>query len=217
MEGPMEVYFSPLSCSLATRIALYETAQSADFLEVDPPTKRLVPSGDDYLEIYPLGLVPTLRADDGQFISENAAILQYVADQRPQSGLAPANATGRTQLHQWLCFIGTELHKALFVPLLDKKAPAEVKAYVLGKYRSRLEFLDAQLARREFLLDHFTVADAYLTTVLNWSQVLPAIELSRYPALAKYLERMRKRPSVAKAIAEEATMWRAELARHAAA
>ena len=170
----MEVYFSPLSCSLATRVALYETQQSASFIEVDPPTKRLVPGGADYLEIYPLGLVPTLRADDGQFISENAAILQYVADLRPQYALAPTDSTGRTQLHQWLCFVGTELHKALFVPLLDKKAPAEAKAYVLAKISARGSESPRRrsCAGREFLLDRFTVADAYLVTVLNWTQVL---------------------------------------------
>jgi glutathione S-transferase len=213
----MDVYFSPLSCSMATRIALYESGDSANFLEVDPKTKRLVAGGADYLAIYPLGLVPALRTDDGQLLTENAAILQYVADRRPGSGLAPSGPIERTRLHQWLCFIGTELHKGLFVPLLGKKTPAEMKAYVLANNLSRLAWLDKYLTGRQFLLDRFTVADAYLATVLNWTEVLPSIDMSRYPALADYLDRLRKRASVAKAMSEEAALWRAELARHQAA
>jgi len=213
----MDVYFSPLSCSMAPRISLYESGDSANFLEVDPKTKRLVRDGSDYLAIYPLGMVPSLRTDDGQLLTENAAILQYVADRRPESGLAPIDPVERTRLHQWLCFIGTELHKALFVPLLDKKTPAEMKSYVLAKYLSRLAYLDNYLTGREFLLDRFTIADAYLATVLNWTQVLPSIDMSLYPAVADYLARHRKRASVAKAISEEAVLWRAELARHQAA
>ena len=213
----MDLYFSPLSCSMATRIALYESGEAANFLEVDPKTKKLLSDGSDYLETYSLGLVPSLRTDDGQLLTENAAILQYVADRRPESGLAPRDAIGRTRLHQWLCFIGTELHKALFVPLLDKKTPQEMKLYVLAKQLSRLNFLDKYLTGREYLLDDFTIADAYLATVLNWTQVIPSIEMARYPAVVAYLDRLRKRPSVAKAMAEEAVLWRAELSRHQAA
>jgi glutathione S-transferase len=213
----MDLYFSPMACSMATRIALYESGDSANFLEVDPKTKRLLGDGADYFAIYPLGMVPALRTDDGQLLTENAAILQYVADRRPESGLAPVDPAGRTRLHQWLCFIGTELHKGLFVPLLSKKAPAEMKAYVLANNLSRLAWLDKYLTGRQFLLDHFTVADAYLATVLNWTQVVPAIDMSRYPALVDYLDRLRSRASVAKAMAEEAGLYRAELARHKAA
>jgi glutathione S-transferase len=212
----MDLYFSPLSCSMATRITLYETGDVANFLEVDPKTKRL-DDGSDYRAVYALGLVPALRTDDGQLLTENAAILQYVADRRPQSGLAPTDPTERTRLHQWLCFIGTELHKALFVPLLDKKLPAEMKAYVLDKNLSRLTYLDKYLTGREFLLDHFTIADAYLATILNWTQVIPAIEMSQYPALVAYLGRLRQRASVARALGEEALLWKAEIARHQAA
>jgi glutathione S-transferase len=213
----MDLYFSPLSCSMATRIALYESGDAANFKEVDPKTKQLLEDGSDYFAIYPLGLVPSLRTDDGQLLTENAAILQYVADRRPESGLAPREPIERTRLHQWLCFIGTELHKALFVPLLDKKLPAEMKGYVLAKNLSRLAYLDKYLTGREFLLDRFSIADAYLATVLNWTQVIPAIDMSQYPAVADYLARLRQRESVAKAMTEEALLWRAELARHKAA
>ena len=212
----MDLYFSPLSCSMATRISLYETGDSANFLEVDPKTKRLG-DGSDYLAIYSLGLVPSLRTDDGQLLTENAAILQYVADRHPQSGLAPTDSAERTRLHQWLCFIGTELHKGLFVPVLDKKAPPEVKTYVLGKNLSRLDYLENYLKGREFLLDHFSVADAYLVTVINWTMATPPIELAKWPTVKAYYERLRARPSVAKAVAEEFKLYQAELARHKAA
>lgn len=213
----MDLYFSPMACSMATRIALYESGDSANFLEVDPKTKRLLGDDADYLAIYPLGMVPALRTDEGELLTENAAILQYVADRRPESGLAPGGPIERARLNQWLCFIGTELHKGLFVPLLSKKAPAEMKAHVLANNLSRLAWLDKYLTGRQFLLDRFTVADAYLATVLNWTQVIPSIDMSRYPALVDYLERLRKRASVAKAISEEAGLYRAELARHKAA
>jgi glutathione S-transferase len=213
----MDLYFSPLACSMATRISLYELGGAANFLEVDPKTKRLVGDGSDYRAVYALGMVPALRTDDGLLLTENAAILQYVADRSPDSGLAPAEPAARTQLHQWLCFIGTELHKGLLAPLLSKKTPEAMKAYILANNLSRLAYVDKYLTGREFLLDHFTVADAYLTTVLNWTQAVPAIAMSDYPTLAAYLDRQRKRASVAKALSEEATLYRAEMARHQAA
>ncbi|KJC33801.1 glutathione S-transferase [Bradyrhizobium sp. LTSP885] len=213
----MDLYFSPLACSMATRVALYEAGEQANFLEVDPKTKRVQTDGSDFTKINPLGLVPTLRTDDGVVLTENAAILQYVADRFPQAGLGPTSGAERPRLHQWLCFIGTELHKGLFVPVLDKKAPAEVKTYVLGRYLSRLDYLEDHLKGREYLLDHFSVADAYLVTVINWTMATPPIELAKWPALKAYFDRLRTRPSVAKAIAEEFELYKAELARHKAA
>lgn len=213
----MDLYFSPLACSMATRVALYEAEQPANYLEVDPKTKQMRSDGSDFTSVNPLGLVPVLRTDDGVVLTENAAILQYVADRFPQAGLGTASNAERSRLHQWLCFIGTELHKGLFVPLLDKKAPAEVKTYVLGRYLSRLDYLESHLQGREYLLDHFSVADAYLVTVINWTMATPPIELSKWPAIKAYFERLRTRPSVAKAIAEEFELYKAELARHKAA
>jgi glutathione S-transferase len=215
----MEFYFSPLACSMATRIALAEAGGSANLIEIDPITKRTLAGDEDYLAIYPLGMVPALRTDDGELLTENAAILQYVADRFPGSGLAPpaSDSIGRAKLQQWLCFIGTELHKALMTPLLDPKAPEEVKAYVVRKYASRLAYLEGYLEGREFLLDRFTVADAYLATVLNWTQATPQIDLVNYPVVRAYLNRMRSRPSVAAALGVEAPLFRAEIARHKAA
>ena len=213
----MDLYFSPLACSMATRIAFYEAGYEANYLEVDPQAKRVQADGSDFFAINPLGLVPTLRTDDGTILTENAAILQYVAEQFPDSGIGARPGIERAKLQQWLCFIGTELHKGLFTPLLGKTVPAEVKAYALEKYLSRLDYLDKYLQGREFVLDHFSVADAYLTTVLNWSIATPMIDFSKYPAVKDYLERMKKRPSVAKALAEEFDLYKAEMARHKAA
>lgn len=211
----MELYFSPMACSLASRISLYEAgADDARFIEVDPKTKRTL-SDEDYLQIYPLGLVPLVRLDDGSLLSENAAILQYVAARYPQAGLAPRDNIERAYLQQWLCFIGTELHKGLFIPLFDQKAPDGTRAHTLKKYESRLNYLDNHLTGREFLLDRFGVADAYLYTILNWT-VPTRVDLTRWPAIKAYHERLQKRSSVAKAFQEEFALYRAELARHQA-
>jgi glutathione S-transferase len=213
----MDLYFSPLACSMATRIALYEAGSEANYLEVDARTKTVLKDGSDFRKINPLGLVPTLRTDDGVVLTENAAILQYVAEHLPQAGLGASTSLERSRLQQWLCFIGTELHKALFLPLLDRKAAVEVKAYVLEKNLSRLDYLENYLRGRDYLLDHFSVADAYLVTVINWTMATPPVELAKWPAVKAYYERLRARPSVAKALAEEFELYKAELARHKAA
>lgn len=210
----MELYFSPLACSMATRVALYEAGATAAFTEVDPKTK-LTDKGQAFHEVNPLGLVPTLRTDAGELLTENAAILQYVADQFPAANLAPAPGLGRSRLQQWLCFIGTELHKSLFVPLLDPKAPEGAKTYAIEKGKLRLDVLQEYLRDREFLLDTFSVADAYLVTVLGWSIVTP-IDLAKWPVIAQYVARLQERPTVARALAEERPMYLKELERQRA-
>ena len=132
----MDLYFSPLACSMATRIALYEAGADAQYIYRDR-NKRL-PDGADFFQINPLGMVPTLRTDEGDLLTENGAILQYVAERFPGADLAPRGGIERTRLQQWLSFIGTELHKAVFIPLLDKKAPAEAKAYAADARRRAL-------------------------------------------------------------------------------
>ena len=211
----MQLYFSPLACSMATRICLYEAGGQATFTEVDPKTKRTL-AGENFREIHPLGLVPTIRTDEGEIVSENAAVLQYVARRHPDARLAPEDALGRTRLQQWLCFIGTELHKALFVPLLDHTAPEGAKAYALEKGRTRMDLLNAHLTGRDFLLDTFSVADAYLFTVLHWTGAVP-VDLKEWPAIAAYFSRLRSRPAFGRALKEEMALYAAELQRHAAA
>jgi glutathione S-transferase len=211
----MDLFFSPLACSLASRIALYEAGAEARFIEVDPKSKR-TPDGADYREIYPVGLVPLLRLDDGSLLRENAAILQYIAARYPQAELVPADAAERARVQQWLSFIGTELHKGLFIPLFDQKAPEGTRPHVLKKQESRLKYLNDYLSGRDFLLDRFTVADAYLYTVLNWTTAT-SVDLTTFPAIQQYHRRLQKRPSVAKAFQEELALYKAELARHQAA
>jgi len=202
---------------METRVALYEAGADGRYFEVDPETKVVQNDGSDFTKVNPLGLVPTLRTDDGMVLTENAAILQYVADHLLQAGMSAADATERSRLHQWLCFIGTELHMSLFVPLLDKKASPEVKSYALAKNLSRLDYLENYLKGRDYLLDHFSVADAYLVTVINWTMATPPVELAKWPTLKAYYDRLRARPSIAKAIAEEFELYKAELARRKAA
>jgi glutathione S-transferase len=215
----MDLFFSPLACSMSARIALIEAGASVNPLEVDPHTKRLLATGEDYRAINPLGYVPALRLDDGSVLTENAAILQFIADAHPAAGLAPpeSDRPARARLRQWLSFIGTELHKALFLPLLGRETPPEVKAWTFRKYSSRLAYLDDKLEGREFLLDRFSVADAYLVTVLNWTQATPEIDLAAYPNVKAYLERTRQRPSVVEALGIELPQFRAEMARRQAA
>lgn len=214
----MKLYFSPLACSLATRIALYEAGAEATYIEVDSKTKRTA-DGQDFRAVHALGLVPALAIDDGErgeVLTENAAILQYLAERFPAASLAPRDPAGRARLQQWLCFTGTELHKALYVPLLDPAAPEGAKAYALSKAESRLSWLAGQLEGREHLLDRFSVADAYLFTVLNWSMATP-VDLSPWPAITSYQARLRERPSVARAFAEERQLYMHELERRRAA
>lgn len=213
----MDLYFSPMACSMATRIALYEAGTEATYFEVDPKTKRILHDGADFLAVNPLGLVPTLRSEDGTVVTENAAILQYVADRFPDSVISAGSGIERTRLQQWLCFIGTELHKALFIPLLDPKAGPETKAWALAKGTSRLDYLENHLQGRDFLLERFSVADAYLATVLNWTMATPQIDFRTWPAIKAYHARLRTRPSIARAIAEEYELFKAEQARHRAA
>lgn len=211
----MDLYFSPLAGSLAARIALYEAGAEARFIEVDPKTKR-TPDSSSFAAIFPLGLVPLLRLDDGSLLSENAAILQYIANRFPESNLAPTDEFARARLQQWLSFIGTELHQRLFCVLLDEAAPEGTRTRTLKKCKSRLAYLNDHLSDREFLLDHFTVADAYLYAVLNWS-VGARVSLSRYPAIKEYHRRLRIRPSVTRAYQEELMLYTAKLADHDAA
>jgi glutathione S-transferase len=211
----MQLYFSPLACSMATRIALYEAGADATFTEVDSKTKLTV-DGANFRELNPLGLVPTLRTDEGDLLTENAAILQYVASRLPDAHLAPTSGRQVWQLQQWLCFIGTELHKGLFSPLLDPKAPEGAKAYALEKGQSRLAYLDKYLTGRQYLLDGFSVADAYLVVVLGWTVVTP-IDLKSWPAISAYVHGLRARPSVARAMTEERALYAQAKARHSKA
>ena len=211
----MDLYFSPLACSLASRVALYEADADARFIEVDPKTKQTM-TGDDYRAVYPLGMVPLLRLDDGSLLPEGAAILQYIAARYPQANLGARDDLERARLQQWLGFIGTELHKGLFIPLFDTGLSEDAKDRFRTKSESRFAFLDNHLRKHEFLLDRFSVADAYLYTVLNWAGSTK-VDLTPWTAIVAYHKRLQARPSIARAFREELALYQAELARHKAA
>jgi glutathione S-transferase len=200
---------------MATRIALYEAGASARFLQVDLKTRRLE-DGSDFLEVNRMGQVPVLRTDAGELLQENPVVLQYTADQYPQAGLAPNTGVPRYRLQQWLNIIGTELHKQVFVPLLDAKSPDGAKQFAREKAAQRFAYLAAHLDGREYLLDRFTVADAYLVTVLHWAKFV-GLDLSAWAPVQAYFDRLLARPSVARALADELALYQAEQKRRSAA
>ena len=208
----MELYFAPLACSLATRMALYEVGPAAAhtrYVQVDTRAKRLA-DGSDFFAINPLGQVPVLRTDDGALFTENSAVLQYVAERFPEARLAPEGLLARARLRECLGFIGTELHKAVFVPLLDAKASDDVKAYAREKIALRLGVVEKHLAGREWLLDAFSIADGYLATVLVWAGAT-GVSLAPWPAVQAYHQRVLARPAAARAFAEERELYVASL------
>lgn len=200
----MDLYFSPLACSLAARIALYEAAGAAIFHRVDPRTKTV--EGQDYRAINPKGLVPALRTFDGVVLTENAAVLQYIADTFPEARLAPQGGLERYRLQQWLSFVGAELHKAVFAPLFGRGSNDGARDYARHLAEERFAYLDAHLAGRDYLLDRFSVADCYLAVVLNWARFLE-FDLSRWPNIAAYRDRLAARPAVARAFEEEMGLY----------
>lgn len=203
----MDLYFAPLACSLATRIALYEAGAHANYVQVDTSTKTLA-GGGNFLAVNAMGQVPVLREDDGWTLTENTAVLPYVADRFPAARLAPpAGTRERARLHQWLGFIGTELHKSVFVPLLSRETAEAVKEHARAKVPRRFDLLERHLDTQMYLLDAFSVADAYLVTVLNWAPYV-GIDLSRWETLASYARRVRERPAVAHAFADEYELFK---------
>jgi glutathione S-transferase len=208
----MELYFAPLACSLATRIALYEAGADTRYVQVDTQSKQMAEGGSFY-SVNPLGQVPVLREDDGWQLTENTAVLPYVADRYPEARLAPpAGTRERAQMQQWLGFIGTELHKAVFFPLLTPGTSAAVKDYARSNVALRFEVLERHLEGRTYLLDAFSVADAYLFVILNWAPHVQ-IDLAAWPAIAAYGQRLLERPAVAKALRDELDLFMRERAK----
>jgi len=206
----MDVYYSPLACSLATRIAVYEAGadDKVRLTRVDTKTKT-TETGEDYRQINAKGLVPAIRTREGDVLTENAAVLQYLADAFPEAGLAPAaGAAERYRLQQWLSFVGTELHKLVFNPLLSPRANDGAKAFARELAAERFAYLDDHLNGRDYLLDRFSVADAYLAAVLNWSQFV-GIDLAQWPAIVAYRDRLAARPALARAMKDEFDLYRA--------
>jgi glutathione S-transferase len=198
----MKLYYSPGACSLSPHIVLREAGLA--FEPVAAPTKtHKLPDGSDYYAVNPLGYVPLLELDDGTRLREGPAIVQYIADQVPHKNLAPANGTlPRYRLQEWLTFVGTEVHRS-FSPLFNPAMPEEGKKIYRDRILSRLQWLDGQLQGKDFLMgDPFSVADAYLYTVLRWAKP-QGIELAAYPHVLAHQERVGARPAVQEALKVE--------------
>ena len=198
----MKLFFSPGACSLSPRIALLEAGLPFETQKVDTKTKQL-DGGGDFWAINSKGYVPLLQLDNGEYLSEGPAIVQYIADQNPASGLAPAAGTiGRYRLQEMLNFITTEIHKG-FSPLFDPAMSAEVKQIFKDKLGKRFDWLTKQLEGKSYLMgESFTVADGYLFTVLNWGQWV-GIDIAKWPVLAAFHARVAARPKVQEALKAE--------------
>lgn len=198
----MKLYFLPGACSLSPHIILREAAIPFELEKVDRATKRTA-SGEDYLQVNPRGYVPALKLGDGQVLTEGPAIVQYLADQKPESGLAPkAGTMERYRLMEWLNFTTSELHKQ-FSPLFNPKITPDWKQNQLELLAKRFDYVEANLKGKSFIMgERFTVADAYLFTVLSWSNY-QKIDLSKWPNIKDYLARVAARPAVKDAMRAE--------------
>lgn len=198
----MKLYFSPGACSLASHIALREAGLPFELVRVDTGVHKLK-DGTDYYGINPKGYVPAIGLDDGQLLTEGAALLQYIGDQAPTSGIIPkAGTLERFRANEWLTFVSSEIHKG-FSPLFNKDLKDDAKAVLRTKLEKRLAGVDQHLATHKYLLgDKFSVADAYLYTVVSWSSGV-GIDLSKFKHLAEYRQRIADRPSVREALQNE--------------
>lgn len=203
----MKLYFIPFACSLATRIAIEEAGLDAEFVQVTAGHK--LPGGGDFRAVSPMGYVPALETRSGITLTEGPAVLQYLADNAEEGVLAPALfSEERYRMQLWLNFISTEVHKAVFAPLFAKDASEAEKAAALGRVAKPFGVLSAHLDGREFLGETFTVADAYLLSVLNWCETA-GVDVAAWPVLLAYRTRLRVRPSVARAMAAEMPLLKA--------
>ena len=199
----MKLYYAPGACSLSPHIVLREAGLKFDLERVDLAAKKLKESGADYLQINPKGQVPVLQLDGGDKLTEGPAIVQYIADQKPESGLAPPNGTmPRYHVQEWLNFVTSDLHK-VFAPLFRATTPEEFVKITKETLANKFAYLDQHLAKNQYLMgDKFTVADAYLVTLLNWLR--PAgFDIAQWPRLKAYRGRLRERPSVRAALDAE--------------
>jgi len=204
----MKLYYSPGACSLSPHIALREAGMKFDLEKVDLKDKKLA-SGGDYKSVNAKGYVPALTLDDGQMLTEAGAMVQYIADKKPEAKLAPAAGTPeRYKLQEWLNFLATEVHKGTS-PLFNPAAPDQWKTLVLAKLGERYDFLAKHLAKQPYLMgQNFSVADGYLFTLLNWTNFLK-IDLGKWPVLKAYFDRVGARPAVQEALVAEGLVKKA--------
>lgn len=195
----MKLYYLPGSCSLASHIALREVGADFDLERIDAANKSA-----DFLALNPKGYVPALTLDDGDLLTENAAILQFIADTKPAAALAPAaGSRERTHLQAYLNFVATELHKA-FSPLFKADSSEDEKAAARKKVHQKFDYVDELLSDgRQYLMgDGFSVADIYLFVVANWTGPT-GIGLDRWPNIAAFQQRIAAREAVQAALKAE--------------
>jgi glutathione S-transferase len=198
----MKLYYAPGACSLSPRIVAAEAGIEVSFEKVDGASKKTA-SGADFYGINPKGYVPALELDNGEVLTEGPAIVQYLADLKPDKRLAPANGTlERYRVQEMLGYINSEIHKS-YSPMFNPKSTPEVKAEREEYLRKRYDLIEKRLEGRQYLFgDTFTVADAYLFTVTNWANFLK-INLSPFPNLLAFQKRVAARPAVQAALAAE--------------
>ncbi|NUU04634.1 glutathione transferase GstA [Herbaspirillum robiniae] len=198
----MTLYYAPHACSLSPHIVLHELGLPFDAVKVDNKCKRTA-RGEDFLAINPKGYVAALRLEDGRVLTEGPAILQYLADLRPEAALAPpAGSWERVRLQEMLSFITSELHAGMS-PLFSDSFGEEVKAVFRERLFRRIAHVEQALQATPYLMgERFGVADAYLFTVLGWLRFF-GIGMERWPALARFMAAMAQRPSVRAALAAE--------------
>jgi glutathione S-transferase len=199
----LKLYYTPGACSLSPHIALREAGIPFDLVKVDLAAKKLE-DGSDFFAVSPKGYVPALRLEDGQVLTEGAVIVQYVADQKPETQLAPkAGTLARVRLQEWLHFIATELHKG-FGPINNPKSNSEIKQFFRQRLDARFQILAGALEKREYLLDEgFSVADGYAFYTLRNLRRLDAAVLEQSTVLQPYYARIAARPAVRAALDAE--------------
>ena len=204
----MKLYYAPGACSLSPHIVAREAGLKLDLQKVNTKDKSME-GGGDFWKVNPRGYVPVLELDNGERLTEGPAIVQYLADQKPESGLAPKSGTlERYRLQEWLNFLTSEVHKQ-FSPLFKPNTPEDYKPIVKQNLASRFDWIEQQLAGKDYLMGKsFSVADAYLFVLLNWTKPT-GIDLARWPNLAAFHKRVGARPKVQEAMQEEGLLKKA--------
>ncbi len=199
----LQLYFYPLACSLASRIALLEAGVQARYHLADIFTKKVVDSGAEFLEVTPKGAVPVLVLENGETLTESAAVLQYIADLKPELGLAPpAGHPDRYRMQEWLSFVGSEIHKAFLFPTFWYDNDA-AKAAARQRIGQSVTIAANHLKTRQYVIgERFTVMDGYLAWALSLLKY-GGVELAQWPTLVAYLARMQERPTIKAAFAVE--------------
>lgn len=198
----MKLFYKPGACSLASHITLRESGKDFTLIGVDLMHKRME-NGDDFLKVNPKGQVPALLLDDNTLLTEGVAIMQYLADSvADRQLLAPVGSINRYKTLEWLNFIATELHKG-FTPLFRPDTPEDYKPTVRALLDKKLAYIDESLAGAQWISGtRFTIADAYLFTVLRWAFAVK-MDMAGYQNIADYMARVAARPAVAAALAAE--------------